>query len=278
MAFLSWLRSALSRELPAPARTSRVESSLPWQRWTDEERERVKRQIEAISPDALTEDDCVKMAEFVIQRYLPEDTRLKTQADYDRVLDKLRATIRRNAEMTPEERTKADEEARARIDPKFADWLDVRLSRVGTRTLGTPGSWNPSTVKPAGIDEEGFEVYRHTFDIEMMRESTTVTVETTAQHLWPNIIAYIHDPEDGPDKRELTVIRMRWMAFGKQAHVSRIAVEEAVIRGHIGRHDAPVPGPDHESYLEALNATIRELEKRWPGSTPRPHSIRLTAE
>jgi hypothetical protein len=132
----SWFRIARDRiHPPASERARRVEPyiSIPWRRWSDEEREGIKRQLEAIGPDNFTEDDLVKIVEFWIQTYLPDDTTLKTEDDLHKVIGRIRADIRRQKEMTAEERTTAAKDARASVSPEFITWLDEQLSRVSPR-------------------------------------------------------------------------------------------------------------------------------------------------
>lgn len=233
----------------------------------------MKRRLEALAPNAFTEDDYVQVAEYILQRYLPEGA-CKTDADYAKARENIRVTIRRNAWMTPEERAQAAEKAKAEVDPEFTAWMDELLSQVGTRTVGTPGAWSPVSVRPTGDDANGFAVYCHRFDVPTAAGIVTATVATTADEVWPKVMAYVRDPEWGPDLQERETTRMVWKSAGAHLHVSRIAIEDAVLRGRLKRSRVPKPCNDRELYRRALDEVVRELETRWPESTARPRSLK----
>ena len=92
----------------------------PAARWAKEKLSGVKSYLENKDPHSWSREDNYLAAEFVIQRYLPEDSG-RSQADYDLAMDNIKRKIDRNIDFpnAPKEEVKDD--------PEFAAWLEEHL-------------------------------------------------------------------------------------------------------------------------------------------------------
>ncbi len=92
---LGWLRRIFG--LASPLKSI----DLPWKRWPESKLVEVQGHINSLPDTDNSEERAMLTVEWLINRYLPDDGTLKTEADYVVALSKFRALVRQNAEHPP---------------------------------------------------------------------------------------------------------------------------------------------------------------------------------